>query len=144
MKVTTYSEAKPVSSSTLLRVVMCLDIGIAVAFTLLWWSRQPDDAPWTVLTGIVLFGTLTMLTGVGCLGLRASMMVWRRRLGLVAVIIVIWRGGSFSELWLQSAVLFWNAFIWMVLLFEARRVAHVVAEATGEEVLQADPERPVR
>ncbi len=144
MKVTTYTEAEPVASSVLLRVVMCVDVVLALWFTAYWWDEQSQGVHPMLLALLAVFGALVVLTSIGCLGLRAAAMVWRRRLGLIAVIIVIWRGGAHSPIFFQCVVLFWNAFIWIVLLLEARRVAHIVSEATGEEVLQADPERPDR
>jgi hypothetical protein len=77
-------------------------------------------------------------------GLWAGAMVWRRRLAVVFVVATLWRGSPLESRWMQVAAVVWACAVWIALLTEGRRVSLAVAEATGEEVLGADPEKPDR
>ena len=93
---------------------------------------------------MILYAVGVVANDLGALGLNASAMTWRRRLALVAVLAAVWRGSPFDEQGFKIAAILVGAIVWIAILLEGRRVSRAVAEATGEQVLSADPTQPER
>ena len=128
------------------RLLLGLDLIVLVGLLVLAirWLVAGDGVPAAFAWGVVAWALVTMATTVRSLGLWAGAMVWRRRLALVAIMGVLARGSPLATSAWQVPVVLWGAVLWIALLSEGRRVSLAVADATGEEVLGADPDRPDR
>ncbi len=141
-----HESARPLTSRTGYRLFLIYDL--LLMFQLALWAIfkavdgavEPTWFPWATLG----YALLTSLSTLYSFGLWAGAMVWRRRLALVFVMATLWRGSPLESRWMQVAAVIWAASVWIALLSEGRRISLAVAEATGEEVLGADPERPDR
>ena len=140
-----HEDGRFLSSSLWFRVCMAIDLGVLVGI-LVWGVlasiQNTVDPRW--FGGLAAFYALiTFPVAVRSLGLWAGSMVWRRRLGLFAVLAVLWRGSPVYVTELQVIVVLYTSALWIVILLESKRVALAVAEATGEEVYRPDPTRRV-
>ena len=140
-----HTQGAALSSSTGYRLWMALDLvlilSVAVLAIRLWADgTEPTWFPPVML----LWALLSVAVDLRAIGLWAGAMVWRRRLAFLAVIGVVWKGCPIGTIPVQVGVILWGAVVWIVLLLEGRRVALAVSEATGEEVLEVDPDAPAR
>ena len=139
-----YPQAQALSASRGLRAMLAADLLLHV-LALGAAVRQigtgavvPAFWPWLA----VGYALLAMVASLGALGLRPRAISWRRRLGLLAVAGVLWRGGAYAgSRELTLGVVVWTGAIWVATLLEGRRIAAAIVAATGEEGLGDDPSR---
>ena len=96
-----------------------------------------DDHPHRgrFLVGLTLLCLAIVVSSILSGRLRARAMNWRRRLGLLQVIAVLWAGSPFAAPWLQALVVVWTGVVWVALIQLQRGISRVVVEATGAESL---------
>lgn len=140
-----HTQGTALSSSTPYRAWMGIDLllinAVGIIAVRMWMGgTEPSWYPPVML----LWALLTFAMALRSVGLWAGAMVWRRRLAFLAILGVVWRGCPIGTIPVQVGVILWGAVVWIVLLLEGRRVALAVSEATGEEVLEVDPEAPAR
>jgi hypothetical protein len=67
--------------------------------------------------------------------LSGNAILWRRRLGLLAVVAALWRDGPVPGREAQVAVVLWTGLVWVALIHASRQIERVVVETTGAEGL---------
>lgn len=138
-----HEEGRPLSASPAFRAFLVAEVATIIWFVV-WVIAQVEKAggePAGLKWGAIVYGLLMIATLVKSAGLWAGAMVWHRRLALLGVVAMLWRGSPLYQPWPQVIVVIEVTIIWIVYLLESKRVALAVAEATGEEVYRADPNR---
>lgn len=94
------------------------------------------------LVAILLLCVLTTASAIGSMGLRPRAMSSRRRLGFVAILVAVLRGGPIAA-WqgAQIAVVVWTGVVVVVLLQEGRRISRAIVDAGDDGGLGDDPSR---
>ena len=134
-----YPEARSLSAQPGFRLLIAMDIVVHLA-ALIWAAFFVGDAAVWFSFATVLLSIGVMLADQACFGLRPLGMIWRRRLGVGLVLLLLLRGGPVPR-WVAVVGTLWTGAVWIGTLLEGKRVAQAVVEATGEEGLGEDPSR---
>jgi hypothetical protein len=119
-----------VRAPTFLGVVLLVDlavgIGIAVAGPLL--ATEPAHA-WA----LVGFGVALVAADLAAARMSPAGLAWRRRLGYVAMLAVVWRGGPLEDRAVAVATVLYMGFVWVALVVGGRALSRAIASVTGED-----------
>ena len=83
--------------------------------------------------GPVAFGVAAVAADVGAARMSAPAITWRRRIGFVAIVAALWRGGPFSPAPFAVPIVLWSGFVWVALVLGGRALSRAIASATGED-----------
>lgn len=109
-----------------LLVDLVVGVGIAAAGPFL-----PLEAPqgWAVSA----YGAALVVVDLFAARLSPKGLAWRRRLGYVAMIAVVWRNGPLSHPLVAVAVVAYMGLVWIALVVGGRALSRAIASATGED-----------
>jgi hypothetical protein len=124
----------PTSAGRGVRAVLGLDVLLSVA-ALVWTFVDPPATPAWALWATRALLLLSAAASGGSAALSGNAIVWRRRLGVLAVVLALWRDGPVPFALGQAAVVVWTGLVWIALLLAAREIQRAIVEATGEEGL---------
>jgi hypothetical protein len=119
-----------VRAPTLLGVVLLVDLvlaaAVAVAGPLL--ARSATHA--LALAG---YGAAVVAADLAAARMSPAGLTWRRRLGYVAILAVVWRGGPLEDRAVATATVLWTGFVWVALVVGGRALSRAIASVTGED-----------
>jgi hypothetical protein len=96
-------------------------------------AGHPDRLPFSA--AFALFAAAAAWTSLASVGLRARAMTWRRRLGLVLLLAVVWTGTPYDGTPFRTFAVLETGLVWVALLQAGKRVSQAVMAATGAESL---------
>src|SRR5262245_42531212 len=138
MRVHLSESGPPVEAPIALGLALVLDALVALALFVLAPIAAANDwfpgsawAPWAM--GGYAFVVVDVDLFVA--RMRPMAITWRRRLGFVALLALVWRGGPFSGLPTLATVgvILWVGATWIALVLAGRALSRAIATATGED-----------
>lgn len=137
MKVALAKSGPPVAAPPLLQWALVADLAVSTAMAAAGVAKRvaPEFVPFPegVAWGVSAFGALAVLCDLAAARMSAPGITWRRRLGQVGILAVLWRGGPLSDPWAAVATVVWMGFVWVALVVGGRALSRAVASATGED-----------
>jgi hypothetical protein len=119
-----------VRAPTFLGVVLLVDIlvGLAIAVAGPLLAKEPAHA-WA------LAGYGAALVGADLFAARMSPhgLAWRRRLGYLGMLAVVWRGGPLAQREVAVATVLYMGFVWVALVVGGRALSRAIVSVTGED-----------
>lgn len=117
---------------------LCAAAGLAVAGLLALAGVGPGRGLGAGAAGsLVAYGAALVAADLAVARLSPKGLLWRRRLGYVALVALAWRGGPFSASALPVpfvvAVVAWVGAVWVALVVGGRALSRAIAGVTHED-----------
>lgn len=132
----------PVAAPPLLAWTLVLDLcvaaGLAVVGALALLRVGPGSGLGAGAAGaLVAYGAALFLADLAAARLSPKGLLWRRRLGYLALVALAWRGGPFSASVLPApfvvVVVAWVGAVWVALVVGGRALSRAIAGVTHED-----------
>ncbi len=140
MKVVLAKTGPAVSAPSFLRAVIAIDlvVGLAVAAA---GALEVGPASWYAVPwsrwAVLAFGLLVVAADLFAARLLPKALAWRRRLGYLAIVAVVWRGGPFQAAGpgrvAGVVALLYTGLVWTALVTGGRALSRAIASSTGED-----------
>ncbi len=140
MKVVLARSGPGVAAPPFLRAVLAIDLLVGIALVAggalevgpsAWFSAA--WARWAVLA----YGLLLVVADLFAARLAPKALTWRRRLGYLAIVAIVWRGGPFEAAGggriPAIVVLLYTGLVWAALVTGGHALSRAIASATGED-----------
>jgi hypothetical protein len=105
---------------------LCLAVAVGTAAPFV--ARETSHA---VAVGV--YCALVVVADLAAARMSAAGLTWRRRLGYVAMIAVVWRDGPLEHQGVAVATILWTGLVWVALVVGGRALSRAIASVTGED-----------
>jgi hypothetical protein len=119
-----------VRAPTFLGVVLLVDLALAAAVAVAGPLLARSAAHAVALAG---YGAAVVAADLAAARMSPRGLTWRRRLGYVAILAVVWRGGPLEDRAVAVATVLWTGFVWVALVVGGRALSRAIASVTGED-----------
>ena len=125
-----------VEAPPFLRGILFLDLITAVGIVAAGIYAVATDA-WFVEAwaswALAGYGVALAVADVFAARLTPRGLTWRRRLGYLAIVAVVWNHGPFNRTALAVPTILWMGLVWIALVTGGRALSRAIAAATGED-----------
>ena len=137
MKVRLARTGPPVEAPPLLAWTVLVDLVVAAALVAVGpvAAASPASLPLApeVAWAVSGFGACLLAADVAAGRMSAKGLAWRRRLGYVAMVAVVWRHGPLGGRAVAAATVLYMGLVWVALVVGGRALSRAIASATGED-----------
>jgi hypothetical protein len=119
-----------VRAPTFLAVVLLVDLVVAAAIVAVGLLVAKEPSHRLAVAG---YGAALFVADLFAARMSPSGLAWRRRLGYVGMIAVVWRGGPLADRWIAAATVLYLGLVWVALVVGGRALSRAIATVTGED-----------
>jgi hypothetical protein len=138
MKLKLPESGPPVEAPIALGIAFAADVVVAITLLVVGpvvASRGGFEGVSWVPWAMAAYAILLVAIDLAVARMKPTALTWRRRLGYVAIVAIIWRRGPFADLPPLAivAVIVWMGGTWIALVLAGRALSRAIAGATGED-----------